>query len=290
MYWFEVKINGERRGVVAAISAQIAKEKMNAKQDDPTVTATRITATEANAMQANMKEEREMATFMEMIEKANSAKTTTGKLNNFEALLTKAEAKGDATKAKLIQERIDALKAEKVKAVAKRAKKETQDDTEATPAPKAKKAAKPRKKVLVDMAGADSEFEYLVRREFTVVNGKTKWEFKDGVPEGRFPVPPVEKDTINNKQNETFKALRGLFVKADKAVKANTTIEKFEEAGVLVMVYETTNKAGQHIKRVAAIYGGGRPAVWGQRPNGERRLMWGANDAVQFGAYIDGAE
>lgn len=293
MYWFEVLIDGKVRGVVAAINAQIAKEKMNAT-DNTEATTRRINAAEATAKLAQMKEGREMATFMEMIEKANNAKTPKGKLDKLNVLLVQAEKKGDETKIGLINERIEAItkmmalaekateKANaKVTKAAKAAKTAKGTETGRTNTSKPNTAAKPKAKPTAD----DTEFEYLVRREFAVVNGKTKWEFKDGVPEGRFPVPPVEKDTINDKQTATYKELRKAFVKADGATKENTTVTKVEEAGVLIMVYHTDANGG--IDRVAAIYGGGRPAVWGQRPNGERRLMWGAADAVKFGAYTN---
>lgn len=283
MYWFEVLIDGKVRGVVAAINAQIAKEKMNAA-DNTEATTRRINAAEATAKLAQMKEEREMATFMEMIEKANNAKTPKGKLDKLNALLVQAEKKGDETKIGLINERIEAIT--KMMALAEKATtKAAKPEAKEKPAKAAKEPKKAKSAPKAKTTADDTEFEYLVRREFAVVNGKTKWEFKDGVPEGRFPVPPVEKDTINDKQIATYKELRKAFAKADGATKENTTVTKVEEAGVLIMVYHTDANNG--IDRVAAIYGGGRPAVWGQRPNGERRLMWGAADAVKFGAYTN---
>lgn len=296
-YWFDVKLNGDRKGVVMALNADIAKTKCGLTELEG-ATATRINNTTANMLQEEMKENKEMATFMEMIEQANAAKTAEGKLTKLYKLLAAAEKRNDTQKIELVNERIKAVEefkrlADKAKKSVKKnsSEKDTKPATKKTPTktekgePEGKTAKQKAKK---SRKYDDSEFEYMVRRDFTIVNGKSKWIFADGVPEGRFPVPPKDSklDAPNDKQKAAYNELYKAFAKQDKAKKADTTVEKHFEAGTLIMAYTANTKAGT-IKRTVAIYAGGRPAAWIKHPNGERRLEWGAKEVIPFGAYIE---
>lgn len=220
----------------------------------------RVTATEATNIQAGLELRAKMAE-----QKAAEDKKT-------EQPKERKVIEVPAGKRKYTAE--DAAKAE--------AKKTDKASKKAEKGEKPAKESKDSRKVKVDLTGVENP-EAQTKTESKAKRVK-KWY---GATEGNFPAPSYPIDDPNQKQLETYKALRNMFLEADNGVKKATEISKEFENGILMMHYTTQRKDGTKVSRITGIYPGGRPAAWGKRPNGSPYIFRGTKDVVKYGFSVE---